>query len=73
MQVDDVSGQEFAEDILRGHGGRIISTKDGLVLGDALLAKMGHDGLCIDGEEERILTLLAIGYRSDLPDTGRWQ
>lgn len=39
-----------------------------MVLGaGTLLAKMGYDGLCLDGEEERILTLLAIAGR-DVPD-----
>lgn len=43
-------------------------TEQGLVLGAGiLLAKMGEDGLCLDGEEERILTLLAIAYRGDVP------
>ena len=43
-------------------------TEQGLVLGaGTLLAKMGEDGLCLDGEEERILTLLAIAYRGDVP------
>ncbi len=43
-------------------------TEQGLVLGaGTLLAKMGDDGLCLDGEEERILTLLAIAYRGDVP------
>ena len=31
-----------------------------LIQGGALLAKMGDDGLCLEGEEERILTLLAV-------------
>ena len=43
-------------------------TEQGLLLGaGTLLAKMGEDGLCLDGEEERILTLLAIAYRGDVP------
>ncbi len=43
-------------------------TEQALVLGaGTLLAKMGEDGLCLDGEEERILTLLAITYRGDVP------
>jgi hypothetical protein len=33
-----------------------------------LLAKMGDDGLRLEGEEERVLTLLAIAYRGDVPD-----
>ena len=28
---------------------------------------MGEDGLCLDGQEERILTLLAVAYRGDVP------
>jgi hypothetical protein len=44
-------------------------TERGLLLGaGTLLAKMGDDGLCIEGEEERILTLLAVAYRGDVPD-----
>ena len=43
-------------------------TEQELVLGaGTLLAKMGEDGLCLDGEEERILTLLAVAYRGDVP------
>jgi hypothetical protein len=43
-------------------------TEQGLVLGAGTsLAKMGDDGLRADGEEERILTLLAIAYRGDVP------
>jgi hypothetical protein len=43
-------------------------TEHGLVLGAGiLLAKMGDGDLCLDGEEERILTLLAIAYRGDVP------
>jgi hypothetical protein len=43
-------------------------TEYGLVLGaGTLLAKMGDDGLRVDGEEERIPTLLAIAYRGDVP------
>jgi len=43
-------------------------TEQGLVLGaGTLLAKMGENGLYLDGEEERILTLLAIAYRGDVP------
>jgi hypothetical protein len=44
-------------------------TECGLVLSTGtLLAKMGDGGLCLDGEEERILTLLAIAFRGDVPD-----
>jgi hypothetical protein len=45
-------------------------TEHGLVLGaGTLLAKMGDGGLCLDGEEERILTLFAIAFRGDVPDS----
>ena len=47
---------------------QMIVTEQGLVLGaGTLLAKMGEDSLCLDGEEECILTLLAIAYRGDVP------
>ncbi|MGH6869742.1 MAG: hypothetical protein ACREDA_12910, partial [Methylocella sp.] len=43
-------------------------TEQGLLLGDGtLLAKMADDGLCLEGEEERILTLLAVAYGRDVP------
>jgi hypothetical protein len=43
-------------------------TRDGLVLGRTVLAKMGADArLPIDGSEERMLALLAAAY-GDLPD-----
>ncbi|MGH6811579.1 MAG: hypothetical protein ACREDM_04300 [Methylocella sp.] len=38
-----------------------------LVQGGAMLAKMEDDGLCLEGEEDRILTLLAVAYRRDVP------
>lgn len=38
-------------------------TDEELFLGaGTLLAKAGDDGLCIDGEEQRIRTLLAVAY-----------
>jgi hypothetical protein len=44
-------------------------TERGLVLGaGAVIAKMRGDGLCLDGEEARLLTLLAIAYRGGVPD-----
>ena len=46
---------------------RIVMSEDGLVFGDIRLAKMGDEGLCIDGEEERILTLLAVAYGDHAP------
>ncbi|MGH6839211.1 MAG: hypothetical protein ACREDT_10525 [Methylocella sp.] len=43
-------------------------TEQGLLLGDGtLLAKMEGDGLCLEGEEERILTLLAVAYGRNIP------
>jgi hypothetical protein len=52
----------------RRHDRQMTVTEQGLVLGaGTLLAKMGEDGLGLDGEEERILTLLAIAYRGDVP------
>ncbi|MGH6837876.1 MAG: hypothetical protein ACREDT_03585 [Methylocella sp.] len=43
-------------------------TEQGLLLGDGtLLAKMADDGLRLEGEEERILTLLAVAYGRNIP------
>ncbi|MGH6853441.1 MAG: hypothetical protein ACREDJ_09685, partial [Methylocella sp.] len=43
-------------------------TEQGLLLGaGTLLAKMEGDGLRLEGEEERILTLLAVAYRREVP------
>jgi hypothetical protein len=43
-------------------------TEQGLLLGArTLLAKMADDGLCLEGEEERILILLAVAYGRDIP------
>ncbi|MGH6867644.1 MAG: hypothetical protein ACREDA_01970, partial [Methylocella sp.] len=43
-------------------------TERELLLGTGtLLAKMAEDGLRLEGEEERILTLLTVAYRRDVP------
>ncbi|MGH6800482.1 MAG: hypothetical protein ACRECZ_03520, partial [Methylocella sp.] len=43
-------------------------TEQGLLLGEeTLLAKMADGGLRLEGEEERILTLLAVAYRREVP------
>jgi hypothetical protein len=43
-------------------------TEKGLLLGaGTLLANMANDGLCLEGEEERILTLLAVAYGRNVP------
>jgi hypothetical protein len=53
----------------RRHHQKMTVTEHGLVLGaGTLLAKMGDSGLCLDGEEERILTLFAIAFRGNVPD-----
>ena len=67
MQPRDAFQQKFKKDIPHAFGDRMSLTERGLVLGGALLAKMSDEGLCIDGEEERILTLLAIACRGDFP------
>lgn len=43
-------------------------TDEGLVLGpEIVLAKMGRDGLSVDGEEDNILTLLTIACGGEIP------
>jgi hypothetical protein len=66
MQAHDAFQQKFKKDIPHAFGDRMILTERGLLLGGAFLAKMSDDVLCIDGEEERILTLLAIAYRGSI-------
>jgi hypothetical protein len=59
-----------ADGVPRRHHQKMTVTEHGLVLGaGTLLAKMGDGGLCLDGEEERILTLFAIAFRGDVPDS----
>jgi hypothetical protein len=74
MQSNDFSlpgAPEGASHQCRHHQ-RMTVTEHGLILGaGTLLAKMGDDGLCLDGEEERILTLLAIAYRDGVSDAAR--
>ncbi len=57
MQADAAFQQTFKKG---GFDGRMSLTERGLAAWGAMLAKMGDGGLCIDGEEERILTLLSI-------------
>jgi hypothetical protein len=66
MGADDAFRQKFSKDVSHGFDARM--AEQGLVLGGALLAKMGDDGLCIEGSEERIFTLLAIAYGRDVPE-----
>lgn len=43
-------------------------TEQGLLLGAGTLpAKISDDGICLEGEEERILTLLAVAYGRNVP------
>lgn len=43
-------------------------TEQGLLLGAGTLpAKISDDGICHEGEEERILTLLAVAYGRNVP------
>lgn len=59
MQVDDILPSAGVRAPFR----RMKLTDEGLFLGaGTLLAKAGDDGLCIDGEEQRIRTLLAVAY-----------
>src|SRR5579885_588400 len=67
MQADDASQQKFKDVATRGFGDRMALTERGLVAGGVLLAKMGDEGLCINGEKERILTLLSIAHRCAVP------
>jgi hypothetical protein len=60
MHASDVFRKKFSKDATRGFGGQTALSELGLFLGGVLLAKMGDDGLRLDGEEERILTLLSI-------------
>jgi hypothetical protein len=46
---------------------RMMMTERGLVLGGVVLAKMRDRGVCFDGKEERVLTLLAIACRGGVP------
>ncbi len=62
MQAYDVFREKFSKDAARGFGRQTALSEHGLFLGGVLLAKMRDDGLCLDGEEERILTLLSIAH-----------
>jgi hypothetical protein len=70
MQNDDQGLRGAADGVPRRlHYRQTTVTEHGLALGaGTLLAKMGDEGLRLDGEEERILTLLAIAYRGEVPD-----
>ena len=61
IQVSDAA-EKFSKGGIRSFGSQTALTERG-PLGGVLLAKIGASGLCIDGEEERILTLLAIAQR----------
>ncbi|MGH6813131.1 MAG: hypothetical protein ACREDM_12615, partial [Methylocella sp.] len=53
---------------LRHFRQRMTVTEHELLLGEGtLLAKIEDDGLSLEGEEERILTLLAVAYGRDVP------
>lgn len=66
MQVNDVFREKFSKDAARGFGRQTALSERGLFLGGVLLAKMGDEGLCLDGEEERILTLLSVARNGDV-------
>jgi hypothetical protein len=62
------SSKNSKEGALRASGNKVALTERGLVLGGTLLAKMSDYGLCIVGEEERILTLLAVARKGDVDE-----
>jgi hypothetical protein len=68
MHVNDISRQQFSEIASRRFQGRMTLTERGLVLGaGTLLAKLDNKALPIEGDQERIWTLLAIAYGRAVP------
>ena len=61
-----LSSKNSKEGALRAFGDKVALTERGLLLGGTVLAKMREDSLCIDGEEDRILTLLAVARKGNV-------